>query len=338
MIRRTACLIARDNDPFRNLAIEKHLMDTLPDSTAILFLYQNRQSFVMGRNQNPRFEFQVDDFLKAGGVITRRLSGGTTCYQDMGTLNFSIILPKREFDAARQLRLLAEVAACFGIRTESAAGGMLRCGGKVFCQNTFYKSGSVALHQGSLHVAADFDSITDFLCKEQPLASAVPQMMNLQEAAPGLTVSDVEQCLFRGFSAFFRSEPTWLDEQIMDQNSLNTYAGQFAAEEWIYPPKMEHDFSVSERFPWGSVSVLLRREGGIIREAKIFSDAMEAALFFPIEQGLVGCPFLIGAINTRFTQRLEMVSDPRLLQIAGDVCTLICGRIRAQDRAGHPEE
>lgn len=338
MIRRTACLIARDNDPCRNLAIEKHLMDTLPDSTAILFMYQNRQSIIVGRNQNPWYVCRVEDFLNAGGTITRRLSGGTTSYQDMGSLNFSIILPKRDFDAARQLRLLAEVAACFGTGTDSAAGGMLRAGGKVFCQNTFYKSGSIALHHGTLHISTGFDKVCDFFRMDSPHSTALPEMKNLRDIAEGITVSDVEQCLFRGFSAFYRSEPAWLDEQMMDRNSIESYAAQFAAPEWIYPPKMEHDFSVSERFPWGSVSVLLRREGGIIREAKIFSDAMEAALFFPIEQGLVGCPFLIGAINTRFTQRLELVSDPRLLQIAGDVCTLICGRIRAQDRAGHQEE
>mgnify|MGYP003297611674 CR=1 FL=1 len=94
MIRRTACLIARGNDPCRNLAIEKHLMDTLPDSTAILFMYQNRQTVVVGRNQNPWYECQVEEFLQAGGFITRRLSGGGVCYQDEGTLNFSIILPK----------------------------------------------------------------------------------------------------------------------------------------------------------------------------------------------------------------------------------------------------
>ena len=82
------------------------------------------------------------------------------------------------------------------------------------------------------------------------------------------------------------------------------------------------------------MTVLLRREGGMIRAAKIFSDAMEAGLFPPIEEGLIGCPFLIGAIGKRFDQKLAMLRDPRLIQIAGDVCTLICGRIRAQDRSG----
>ena len=84
MIRRTACLIARDNEPCRNLAIEKHLMDTLPENTAILYLYQNRHAIVVGRNQNPWQECKVESFLQSGGGIARRLSGGGASYQDMG--------------------------------------------------------------------------------------------------------------------------------------------------------------------------------------------------------------------------------------------------------------
>ena len=54
MIRRTACLIARSNDPYRNQALEKHLMDTLPENTAILFMWQNRASVMLGRAQKDR--------------------------------------------------------------------------------------------------------------------------------------------------------------------------------------------------------------------------------------------------------------------------------------------
>lgn len=337
MILRTACLMGRGTDPCRNLAIEKHLMDTLPDSTAILFMYQNRRAVVVGRNQNPWDECQVESFLEAGGVVTRRLSGGGASYQDEGTLNFSIILPKKDFDASRQLQLLRDVAGCFGVVTDSGMGVSLRSGGRAYCQNAFFKSGSVALHHGSIHVSTETGAMVSCL-QNADKAMAAPDILNLRENCPEITVEDVQKCLYQGFAAYYRSEPAWLDEQMMDQTSIHTYAGHFGEQDWIYPAKMEYDFSVRERFPWGSVSVLLKRDGGIIRSARIYSDAMEAALFFPIEQGLVGCPFLIGAIGTRFTQKLEMVTDPRLLQIAGDVCTLICGRIRAQDRAGNHEE
>ena len=61
---------------------------------------------------------------------------------------------------------------------------------------------------------------------------------------------------------------------------------------------------------------------------------MEAPLFGLIEQSLTGSPYLISAISGRMDQRLEMLSDPRLIQLAGDVANLICGRIRSLDRQG----
>lgn len=336
MIQRTACLIARGDDPCRNLALEKHLMDTLPDSTAVLFLYQNRRSVVVGRNQNPWQECQVKEFLEDGGILTRRLSGGGVSYQDNGTLCFSIILPKKEFDAVKQLQLLYQVAAVCGMPSDPGMGVMLRSQGRIYCQNVFFKSGSAALHHGVIHVHTDQNALSKALgLGEEKTPSPI---VNLQQQNPEATVDSVQHALYRGFAAFYHTQPIWLDEQMMDKHSIDEYADRFRQEQWIYPPQKEYDFSVSERFPWGSVSVQLKREGSVIRESRIFSDAMEAALFFPIEEGLIGCPFLIGAITTRFQQKLELVSDPRLLQIAGDVCTLICGRIRAQDRAGHMEE
>src|SRR5262245_59582474 len=44
------------HDPFLNLSIEHHLLTrSHPDST-LLFLYRNRPSVVIGRNQNPWLE------------------------------------------------------------------------------------------------------------------------------------------------------------------------------------------------------------------------------------------------------------------------------------------
>ena len=110
MIRRTACLIALGGEPYRNLAIEKHLMDTLPEDTAILYLWQNDRCISIGRCQNPLYECRVDPFLSAGGHIARRLSGGGAVYQDRGALNFSFILPKTAFDIHHQLSILGMAA------------------------------------------------------------------------------------------------------------------------------------------------------------------------------------------------------------------------------------
>ncbi|MBE5801970.1 MAG: hypothetical protein E7319_06750 [Clostridiales bacterium] len=340
MIRRTSCIIARSSDPCRNLAIEKHLMDTLPEDTAILFLYQNDCAVTVGRNQNPWYECNVEPYLESGGTLTRRLSGGGTVYQDPGVLNFSFILPKTHFNTKQQLNMAAAAVQRMGIPVQSAPGGSIASLGRIFSQNAFFKAGSTALHNGSLLVHANIDAMESFLLPggKRLKGKARPKIDslygNLREISPEITIEGLEESLYNVFASTFGTQPVFLDEQMLDERTIEQLTLQFANPDWVYPEALPYNFSVDEHFPWGDVTVLLWRENGVIRASRIFSDAMEAALFDRIQQALTGCPFLIGAIGTRFQQRLGLIKDPRLLQIAGDVCTLICGRIRAMDRQG----
>ena len=340
MIRQTSCIIARTSDPCRNLAIEKHLMDTLPEGTAILFLYRSENAVTVGRNQNPWYECDVEPFLESGGIITRRLTGGGTFYQDAGTLNFSVILPKTELNAPRQLALAASAAQLLGLPVQPGPCASLMTDGRIFCQNAFFKAGSTALHNSCILINPDMEQMARTLMpggkryrgQQRPPVDTL--YTGVCDQLPTLTLDAMEEALYRAFTAQYNCQPVWLDEQMLTESNLQRTAESFANPEWVYPAALPYNFVVDERFPWGSITVMLQQENGIISASRIFSDAMEAALFDRIQQALTGCPYLIGAIGTRFEQRLGLIKDPRLLQIAGDVCKLICGRIRAMDRQG----
>lgn len=340
MIKRTACLIARSANPYRNLAVEKHLMDTLPEDTAILYLWQNQHTIVIGRNQNPWYECRVEEFLASGGAIARRLSGGGAVYHDLGNLNFTFIVPKGEFDIPRQLSAVAMAISSFGLRPEPSGRNDLHIGGRKFSGNAFYKAGSSAYHHGTLLVNCNLEVMGGYLTadekklRQHSVASVPSRVVNLATLCPQMTVGDMQQALYRAFGKVYKKEPVMLDEAMLDKPTLQAIAAQFEDENWIYPEALPYGFTVSERFPWGSVTVKLQVEGGIIRAAKIFTDAMEASLFTRMEQALPGAPYLISSINSRLTQKLQLLTDPALLQIAGDVCALICGRMKAIDR-GH---
>ena len=337
MIRRTACLIARSTDPYRNLAIEKHLMDTLPDETAILFLWQNRHTIVIGRNQNPWAELKVEDFLRSGGRLARRLSGGGAVYHDLGNLNFTFIVPKTAFDIPRQLNVVAMAVAAFGVQVAASGRNDLTAAGRKFSGNAFYKAGSTAYHHGTLLVKSDTEQLSKYLTvDEQKLETkgvkSVPaRVVNLSELAE-INVDTLTDAMCRAFAHVYGAAPAWLDERMLDGASIARLTDWFSADTWLYPEDVPYTFSVSERFPWGGVTVKLLVEGGVIRRARVFTDAMEAALFTRMEQMLAGTPFLIGAIMSRFDQRQTLLTDPRLLQLSGDVCALVCRRIRAMDR------
>ncbi len=340
MIRRTACLIARGTDPYHNLAVEKHLMDTLPEDTAILYLWQNQHTVVIGRNQNPWYECRVEEFLQSGGRIARRLSGGGAVYHDLGNLNFTFILPKAEFDIGKQLSVLKMAVSAFGVQAEASGRNDLQAAGRKFNGNAFYKAGSSAFHHGTLLVDCNMDVMAQYLAgdeqklQQQGVKSVTSRVVNLKTFCEDMTIRDMQEALFFAFARVYKKEqPAVLDEYMLDGPTLERISQQFEDEKWIYPAALPYGFTVSEHFPWGGVTVKLLVEGGIIRSAKIFTDAMEASLFTRIEQALTGSPYLISAIGSRFEQKLELLTDPTLLQMAGDVCALICGKMKAMDRS-----
>ena len=69
-------VIGKQYDPYLNLSVESSLLDNYSENTITLFLWKNRQTIVIGTNQNPYSECDVETLLNEGGHIARRRTGG----------------------------------------------------------------------------------------------------------------------------------------------------------------------------------------------------------------------------------------------------------------------
>jgi len=122
------------NDPYLNLSIEHHLLQTSPADAAILFLYTNRPSIIIGRNQNPWLEVnlallnaaatrkgtQNDISLPETGLdapvdLVRRRSGGGTVFHDEGNVNWTVICPSSIFTRDKHAEMVVRALRSNGI-------------------------------------------------------------------------------------------------------------------------------------------------------------------------------------------------------------------------------
>ncbi|KAL4868814.1 hypothetical protein BDV12DRAFT_169092 [Aspergillus spectabilis] len=102
-------------DPYVNLSIEHFLLEYAPPESSILFLYVNRPCVVIGRNQNPWLETNLqklhnDRMCNGNGedeaVFVRRRSGGGAVFHDTGNLNYSVISPRTTFTRNKHAEMM----------------------------------------------------------------------------------------------------------------------------------------------------------------------------------------------------------------------------------------
>lgn len=294
---------ASGSDPFENLAREQVLLAQGPADGLVLYLWQNENTVVIGRNQNAFKECRVSLLEEEGGRLARRLSGGGAVFHDKGNLNFTFLLPREDFDVRRQLEVICAACRELGIPAAISGRNDLTAAGYKFSGNAFYKNGGRAYHHGTLLLNVDMGKLGRYLSppkaklQAKGVDSVRARVTNLTSFVPDLSVDTMKTQLVLAAEkvyGFTAQDLVLTPEQEAEAARLTAH---YASREWRFGANVPAAFSCEKTFPWGTVSLELQVERGVITHAGVFTDAMEWELSQQLQQALEGRAFSRAAMQ-----------------------------------------
>ena len=313
-------------DPHENLATEKHLMDITPKGRCVLYLWQNQNTVVIGKNQNPWLECRTSLLEEEGGRLARRLSGGGAVFHDLGNLNFTFIMHKEDYDLDRQVAVIQKACALAGIKAEKSGRNDLLAGGRKFSGNAFYQNATHAYHHGTLMVDVDKEKLGRYLSppkaklEAKGVASVRSRVVNLKELAPNLTIDLMKEYMAKAFAEVYGGEAAALDLTEADLTEIAVLKEKYGSWEYLFGTPLPFSFQCESHFPWGHIHLQLNSKNGVITGAKAYSDSMDWTLPETVESSLVGCRF----------DTVQMQAALRNSSLDNGICEDLCQMLAEQ--------
>lgn len=325
MIKNIYIYISDCFDPYKNLATEKYLMDTLPEGSCILYLWQNQNTVVIGKNQNPWTECRCELMKSEGISLARRLSGGGAVFHDLGNLNFTFLCNTEDYDLEKQMKVISAACSIAGIETELSGRNDILADGRKFSGNAFYNSKGKSYHHGTLMICADTKRMSRYLTppkaklESKGIKSVKSRVLNLSELCPKITVDSMKSYMISAFEAVYgmKSE-LWLKT---DLKVIENLSCQYSSWDYLYGFNMPFSLSCEGQFNWGHIQFGMNIAQGVIKSVKVYTDSMDWSLPETIEASLSNCRFELKDIENALKACLTEDMAEDLYKLLEENCT-----------------
>ena len=316
MIQKLQFYISDTFDPYVNLAVEKLFFDAVDGETLILYLWQNQNTVVIGKNQNAFSECRTELLKAEGGRLARRLSGGGAVFHDLGNLNFTFLSSTENLDISKNMQVICEACRLAGVKSELSGRNDVLADGRKFSGNAFYNSRGHSYHHGTILISADTDKLSRYLTppkaklETKGIQSVRSRVINLSELVPSLTCEGMKSYLLIAFGDVYGLVPE--KTEITDTQSVAALAKQYGSPEYLFGSPIPFNVSCREQLYFGNIEIQMQVSGGLIREIRIYTDALDPQLSETVSHILTLHPFDFAAISHTLVRTL---SEPIALSL-----------------------
>lgn len=300
-------IISTTDETAKNMALEAWLFENREDLDEVFYLWINRPSIIIGRNQNSWGEINEDYVREHKIGVYRRISGGGAVYHDHQNLNYTIISNGTtigNFDFKQFSQPVIRALRKMGIEAECTGRNDISIGGRKICGNAQARRGTRVLHHGCILFDVDLGVLGNAL-KVDPAKVASKSVKSVRarvcniasEMAEPITIEAFRQLIFDemresrpGMEALTLSEE--------DEREIQKIADErFSNPDWNWGHCPDFEMERRGRFPAGGLEVRLKVEDQRIKGIKIYGDFFSSREIAELETALIGCPYRFEAIR-----------------------------------------
>lgn len=309
--------LRNDNtDPYFNMAFDEYALQQLSLEEPLFYLWQNRPAVIIGLNQNPYAEVNLDYLRDNNIALARRVTGGGAVYHDLGNLNYTIVGRAKDLDRdyPEYTRHMLQALQALGVNAElSGRNDILVSGRKVSGYAKRVYKDRLMVH-GTLMYDVDLEVLEQALnaptskLAGKGVASVRSRVMNLCECLPNVTdITDFRMQLELHLSCNYRDTEVHLSHEDLKKIELSA-RNKFATSEWIFGTASIAFTNVScnsqkvnykKRLPCGTVEVSLDIQGGYIAACLFGGDFIGNLPVSYISEALIGVRYEARALRQR---------------------------------------
>lgn len=289
-------VISSQTNPYWNVSVENYLLSLPEKDVVTMYLWKNHRTVVIGQNQNPYSECNVDLLCSEGGYVMRRTTGGGAVYHDDGNINFSFIAPPGLYDQKRQFSVLQRAVGCYGLNTELSGRNDVLCEGRKFSGNAFSKGRYQNLHHGTVLIKGNMNDLQRYLrvkpakLQKHGVKSVQSRVVNLSELADVTSVNIVPH-LINAFEEVYGDKVQLIEfDKLICLDEVKALYEKYSSDAWLFDRWRGFQSQYSAQFEWGGVELSLDidEEHRRIRKVAMATDCLNTELSAQVEQLLTG--------------------------------------------------
>ncbi|WP_342268424.1 lipoate--protein ligase [Spiroplasma endosymbiont of Aspidapion aeneum] len=289
-------LIVSDSyDPAKNLAIEEFLTSKFITKDPILFIWQNENTIVVGRNQNTYAEINVQAALNDDVKIVRRNTGGGTVFQDLGNVCFSLIV-NNDKNYSTNFELLLKPIINYlkqkGLNANFHGRNDIEIDGYKVSGNAQLQNKLKVLQHGTLLFDVDLSKIQKYLnidkekIKHQKVKSNIARVANIKKLLDDIGIKiDIKQFIDEVIKSYTISEE--INKIDYDKNIVQELEKKYNSKDWVFQKNSDFDYTSKKYLEnKGMVEVNIKIYNGIVEMIKFYGDFLGYKGTEELEQSL----------------------------------------------------